>query len=394
MKKYRIFYVLLFLLLALVPGCRKDEIKPTQQCLNPPGNYDSHPKAQDLQSLLDKYTHQGLPGISLLIRDGNGQWVGASGKADIDKGIEMQACHVSKIASVTKLYVGVLVMQLVEEGILNLDDPLTKWLPEKYTSKIKNANQSTLRQLLNHTSGIYDLIVDNSFYLSVLNDPAKFWKPDELLKFVYDKKANFPPGTDVEYSNTNLLLAAMIIEEATGFSHSRLMRARLIDPLGLNDTYYYWHDNLPPFVAQGYFDLYNNGTIANLSNYNTGSGNGYGGMYSTVFDMQVFIEALLRDQTILSEEALQEMITITSEKVAENIAFGVAIRKDFLDRASDEYALGHRGRDLAYSADLYYFPNQDITMAYLVNYGTDAESGLQQVFLDFRKDLVDLLMKD
>lgn len=394
MKISSFFPGILVLITLLFSGCQKDEIGPTQQCLTVPGDYDQHPKAEELQSLIDHYTQQGLPGISLLIRDDNGRWAGASGMADIDRQIRMEPCQVSKIASVTKLFVGVLVMQLVEEDVLQLDAPITNWLPEKYTDKVANAKQVTLRQLLNHTSGIYDLIDDNGFYLSVLNDPAKFWKPDELIKFVYGKEAAFAPGTDVGYSNTNLLLAAVIIEEATGRSHAQLIKERIIHPLSLTETYYHWHDPLPAFVAQGYYDLYNNGTIANMTNFNTGSGNGYGGMYANVFDMQRFIEALLREKTLLSEQMLQEMTTITSENIGRNIAFGVAIRKDFLDRATDEFGLGHRGRDLAYSADLYYFPTQDITMAYLVNYGTDAESSLQQIFFDYREDLVDLLMKD
>lgn len=392
MKKLTAIYGILLLLFILFPGCQKDEIKPTQACFTPPGAYETHPYAQELQSLINKFTRRGLPGISLLIRNEHGLWVGASGMADIDRQIAMEPCHVSKIASVTKLYVGVLAMQLVEEGVLELDAPIRNWLPSKYISKVENADKCTLRQLLNHTSGIYDLIDDNGFYLAVLNDPGKFWKPDELIKFVYGKDAEFAPGSDVAYSNTNLLLAAMIIEEATGRSHAQLIKERIIQPLQLNETYYHWHDQLPEYVAQGYFDLYNNGTIVNMSNFNTGSGNGYGGMYANVFDMQVFIEALLRDKILLSENGLQELTRITSENLERNIAFGVAIRKDFLDRAPQEFGLGHRGRDLAYTADLFYFPNQDITLALIVNYGTDAESSLQEVFFNFREELVDLLM--
>ena len=65
-----------------------------------------------------------------------------------------------------------------------MDDKLTKWLDNKYTSKVENAEQATIRQLLNHSSGIADVIDDNSFYLSVLNDPSRFWEPEELLERV------------------------------------------------------------------------------------------------------------------------------------------------------------------------------------------------------------------
>jgi D-alanyl-D-alanine carboxypeptidase len=131
----------------------------------------------------------------------------------------------------------------------------------------------------------------------------------------------------------------------------------------------------------------------NMSNYNTGSGNGYGGIYSTVYDMQVFIEKLFRDKTMLSSQSLQTMLHFTPMEEEQNRAFGITVVRDFMERDSTEWAWGHRGRDLAYSADLFYFPHKDITMAYLVNYGTNGSSSLKQVFFDFRKELVDELMK-
>ncbi|MCK6691800.1 MAG: beta-lactamase family protein [Thermoanaerobaculia bacterium] len=378
--------------LLLLSGCKDEPVSPTGACTSPgPDSSALHPKSALYQSVLDKHVGQGLPGIALLVRDRNGLWTGSSGMADIGQGIAMEPCHVGKVASVTKLFTGVLVMKLVEQGKLNLDDPLTKWLPSKYTSKVRNADQCTVRQLLNHTSGIYDIIEDNTFYLNVLNDPARKWKAAELLEFAYDKDPFFPAGTDVEYSNTNFLLASMVLEAASGRSHADLMHELILDPLNMQNSYYHWHDPLPGFTAQGYFDLYNNGTLVNMSDFNTGNGNGYGGLYSTVFDLKVFIEALLRDKTLLTPAAYTEMTTITAQS-ADNEAYGVAIRKDFLERAPDEYALGHRGRDLAYSADLFYFPNQDATMVFLINYGTDAESALQETFFRFQAEITDAIL--
>lgn len=391
MRKYSWKIAILALALTL-PTCQKDEIRPSANCT--PNMAQQHPKGALYQEVIDEYTRKGLPGIALLIRDGAGEWSGAAGKADLEKGIAMQPCHISKVASVTKLFLGVLVMQLVEDEVFSLDDPVHKWLSAKTIKNITNADQVTIQQLLNHSSGIYDLIDDNAFYLAILNSPGRKWKPDELLAYVRGDAAVFPPGTDVEYSNTNFLLAAMVIEAATGQSHALLMRQRILDPLGLSDSYYHWHEALPTGrVAQGYFDLYNNGTLLEMSNFNTGSGNGYGGLYSTVYDMSTFIEALLRDKTLLPPNRLEEMLTITSEDLNTMEAYGVTIRKDFLERAPNEYGLGHRGRDLAYSADLFYFPNQDITMAYLINYGTDAKSELREVFFAFRTAIVDAMME-
>ena len=387
----RMILVLAIVLFAVV-GCEKAEIGPTAWCELPQPDPQLHPMHRQLEGLLSEYTGKGLPGIILLVEDENGRWVGSDGFASLEDQVPMEVCHVSKIASITKLFVGALSMQLVDEGILSLDDPLSKWLDNDQLSKINNASSATFRHVLNHTSGIADVIEDNSFYLEVLNNPERFWTPDDLLPFVYGDPAEFPLGEDVGYSNTNLLLAAMMIEAATGRSHAELIRERIFTPLALNDTYYHWHDPLPDHTTQGYYDLYNNGTIINMTAFNTGSGNGYGGIYSTVFDVQVFIEALFKEQTLLSPEALDAMLTFTEEEEGRHRALGITVMKDFLERDVSEFGLGHRGRDLAYSADAYYFPNQSVTMVYLVNYGTDGETALQQTFFDFRDAVADLLL--
>lgn len=390
MNKYSIQALILAIAIFLPLSCQKVEIGHTGSCSYTPGPI--HPKAAVYQAVLDKYTANGLPGISALIRDKDGVWVGASGKADISKNVDMSPCTVSKAASLTKTFIATLALRLVEEGKFGLDDPLTKWLPQEVLSKLKNADKSTIRQLLNHTTGIADVIEDDGFYLAVLNNPAKKWNPDELLEFVYGDEPEFAPGQGVSYSNTNFLLLAMVINEATGQDHSKLLREKVLVPLALDQSFYYWHDALPENVAQGYFDLYNNQTIVNVTNFNTGSGNGYGGLYSNVFDLQAFIEALVRDKTLLTAGMLDQMLTFGEPEGTTNKRLGLGIFKDFLERAPDQFAYGHRGRDLGYTADMYWFPNQDYTMTYLVNYGSDAKSELRQQFYDFRKEIVDVLM--
>ncbi len=396
MNNRSINIVFVFLVFGLLlASCKKDQIQPTQDCNIPEwDNSSEHLDGSDFQELIDEYTTKGLPGISILIRNENGVWAGSSGMADIDGDVKMLPCHVSKIASVTKSYIGVLSMMLADEEVLNLDDPLTKWLDSEYTSNVKNADQATFRQLLNHSTGIADVIDDNNFYLAVLNDPSRFWEPEDLLKYVYGDAASFDVGTSTEYSNTNLLLAIMVIESVTGRPHEDLLREKVLNPLNADDTYYHWHDDLPDFVAQGYFDLYNNGTILNISNYNTGSGNGYGGIYATVYEMQNFIESLLRDKTLLSQASLDEMLEFEPLVEGKDRTLGLGIMKDFLDRPEGEYGIGHRGRDLGYTADCFYFPNQDVTMVYMINYGTDAKSELREVFYEFREKIVDELIGD
>jgi D-alanyl-D-alanine carboxypeptidase len=378
-------------ILSVLFACKKKEVGPTHACdIAFADSSANHPKKQIFQNILDKYTKLGLPGISILVKDSSGAWSGASGMADIDKNINMEVCHVSKVASITKIFMGTLTMKLVEEGKFKLDDKISNWIDADIISKVKNADQCSIKDLLGHTSGIYDVITDNGFYLAVLNNPPKKWKQEELLKFVYDKDPAFDYGTKASYSNTNFLLLSMVIDNATGRSHADLLKEKVIRPLGLNNTYYYYHDDLPD-VAQGYFDLYNNGTIVNLSNYNTGSGNGYTGLYTCVHDMHIFLEALYVQKTLLQQSSLDQMLTFNSY-IESNRQLGLATQKDFFNYVPNEYGVGHRGRDLAYSADLFYFPNQKKSMAVIVNYGTDANSKLRDTFYAFRLELVDALL--
>lgn len=388
-KIYMFFPVSLCCLLLI--ACTEEFIGETQSCSSEPAGSAEHPKAAAYQQLLDKYIKQGLPGLVLLIRDENGTWAGAAGKADIANDVNMSVCHLSKAASITKMFVAVTALQLVEEGKLSLDEKITTWLPSWLTSKIENAQAVTLRQLLNHSTGIYDVIDDSNFYLDILNHPTKKRSLEEIAEFVYHKPAEFVPGTQAAYSNTNTLIVSMIIEEVTGNPHEEEIRRRILQPLNLNDTYYLDYEKLPSRTAQGYYDLYNNGTIVNLSNYNTASG--YGGMYSTVFDLQTFIEALLIEKALLSDEMLAQMLQF-DPRVENGKLLGVGIFKDFLDQGEDNYAYGHRGRDLAYTADLFWFPRQNTTMALLLNYGTDAETSLRSAFFAFRSELGQLIVEE
>lgn len=371
--------------------CTKPTIEATVQC-NVMSN-DQHSKAQQYRTILQEARERGLPGMTLLVKDNEGVWTESAGFADIGRQVAMQPCHISKVASITKLFMGVLTLQLVAEQRLDLDRKISDYLDAATLKGIANADEVTVRQLLNHTSGIYDVIKDTEFYLSILNNPPYHRTQEDILAFVRNRPAAFAAGSRAGYSNTNTLLLSMIIDRQAG-SHASLLHSRIIDPLGLENTFYYYHDNLPEGkVAQGYYDLYNNGTIANLSSYNTGSGNGYTGIYSSVSDLLKFSEALFERKTLLPGSYLDTLLTFNSyEEEGSNRLLGLGVMKDFINKGND-YAYGHRGRDLAYSADLFYFPERQTTMVLIVNYGTDGNSALRPVFFEMRDKIVGVITR-
>ncbi|HRP90334.1 MAG TPA: serine hydrolase [Edaphocola sp.] len=386
---------ILFSIAFLFASClQKPSITPTDECLMTAPS--PHSKGAAFQDIITQYSAKGLPGIALLVKDSEGVWFGASGKADIQKGIDMSPCHVSKVASLTKIFMGALTFKLVEEGKIDLDKKVSDYLDASVLKDIANADKVTVRQLMNHTTGIFDVITDNGFYLSVLNNPPAFRNQMDILEFVRGKEPAFEVGTQEGYSNTNTLLLSMVIDKATGEAHAKLLKEKIFNTLGLTNSYYYYHDALPESrVAQGYFDLYNNNSLVNVSSYNTGSGNGYTGLYTNVFDLLKFSEALFEDKTLISQNSLNQMLTFSMplEKDATRL-LGAGVMKDFVLRNNpNEYAFGHRGRDLGYSADMFYFPEKGQTFILIVNYGTDGNSALRPIFYELRDKIVDKMME-
>ncbi len=382
--------LLFFSLLILASSCKRANILPSTDIIcSEQDSSSNHPKAAEFASIIDKYVKQGLPGISVLVEDEHGTWVGSGGYVDIENGIKYKPCHISKAASITKLLVGTLTLKLQEQGKLNIEDPISKYIDAKILNKIDKAEGKTLHQLMNHTTGIYDVITSSSFYLAVLNNPNKQWTQEELLSYVYGKEGYDLDSFPAHYSNTNTVLLSMCIEKATGQKHETLLREMVLNPVGMNDTYYQGREELPSTAAQGYYDLHNNGTISNVSNLITGSGNGYGGIFSNVFDLQAFIKALFVDKTILSQASLDLMQTYVQEK--EDFYTGVSTIKKFTTKSA--FGIGHTGRDLGYSADLFYFPAKNRTMIFFVNYGTNGKSSLKQVFLNFESELADKVLE-
>lgn len=386
-------------IVSILISCSKPQVGETRSVgVNSPWTDTSniHPKNQALKSLLEKYKKKGLPGISLLVRDDKGTWIGATGKADIGNNIDFVPGTVSKGASITKIFIGTLVFKLMEDsvntgmGYRALHKKISDWLPSRITNHLANGNTITLGQCMKHETGIPDLIDEDPFYLAVLNNPNKKWGPEELLEFIYDKPALFLPSDTAIYSNTNTVLVTMVIEAQTGKKHADLLKQYVLNPLGLTQTFYQPHDQLPNSVAQGYFDLYNNHTIVNVSNLVTGSGNGYGGIYSNLFDLYKFADALMLKETLLKPSSWSLMQTYGKQD-GDN-RYGYGIQQSYLSRGID-YGIGHKGRDLGYTANMFYYPNKGVLNIFFINYGTDADSDLKDVFVEFSDELLDLTLQ-
>src|SRR6266498_1751236 len=171
MKKILLISVMAMTLLS----CRKAQIGQTRSIGDPCPWTDSsnlHPKDAAFKALLEKYRSKGLPGISLLVNDDKGTWIGATGKADIDNNIDFVPGTVSKAASITKFFMSTLLFKLMEDsvhtgiGYIAIHAKISNWLPARVIDKLPNGNLVTLGQCMNHETGIPDVIEQNDFYLA------------------------------------------------------------------------------------------------------------------------------------------------------------------------------------------------------------------------------------
>jgi D-alanyl-D-alanine carboxypeptidase len=390
-------YSLIILALSIFASCGKVSIEPTEVCTDDASFVinQAHPKAAEIQAIMDKYIAKGLPGVSILINDNDGFWIASAGMADLEKGIKMQPCHINKLGSVTKMMMGALVWQLIQEGKLDINDPIRKYIPE-VAAKIENGNDITVAMLINHTSGIYDVAGNLDFNLAVINDMSRSWTSEQILKYLEGQPATNLPGVEVRYSNSNTMLVGMIVDVAGNRNHAALLKSKIFEPLGMDNTVYFNYDeDFPlPNLAQGYLDFNNDGgSIQNISNLNPGSGNGYTGVYSTVTDLYKFMNALMRDKSLTTSDNLD---IIFNSMRADNDGTW----KSSIGGIHDEYRLllgenihayGHTGGDIGYSANLSFFPHNNTIFAATFNYGTNLPSELGSELRTMREELFALM---
>jgi D-alanyl-D-alanine carboxypeptidase len=206
----------------------------------------THPSNAEYQALLEDIVSQGLVGLSMAVyHDDDGLWNGAAGMADLHNRIDMQPCNITRVGSTVKMFTASTILLMVEEGDFDLDDRVSDYLSGEMIDKIENANTATIRQLLQHSSGIYNYIQNLQFQTASINDLIREWHAEDLLEYAYDKPAYFAPGIDVRYSNTGYILLGLLIEKIEGKPFYQVFQEKIFDPLQLTMTRFAAGDPVP-----------------------------------------------------------------------------------------------------------------------------------------------------
>ncbi|MEL6671009.1 MAG: serine hydrolase domain-containing protein [Bacteroidota bacterium] len=393
MKKF----IFPLLILAVFSACEEapEVIISSYDCqLGFPHQSDSHPKSTDLQAAFDQVAAVS-PGMQVAVKttDGN-SWLAAAGYADMQEQVRMENCHPLMVGSISKTFTGVLIMQLHDEGILDVKDALSAWLGQDLIGEIANADQVSLEQLLHHTSGIRDYL-GNEQYLKSLNVPYLLETQAEKLRYIYGKKAPFTPGERYSYSNTNYVLLGLVVEKARQMPLWDAVDMYIVQPLGLSHTQMGTHQQpIPEGTArpyrlrgkQTYEDIYE---VA-VSDAATGDG----GMASNMQELVVFMEGLFGGK-LMSDSALQLMITNEVKTGPDGADFswpeegyGLGIS---VWRTPYGLAYGHTGSTSSYDAFLFYFPDTEQSLA--IGYSVSANDEIWGIRREMRLNLLEILFQ-
>lgn len=315
-------------------------------------------------NLMQDLNEAGIPGIQVSIIHQGQSYDVSLGTVDYDRTQAITGEHLLRIGSVTKIYTAAIIMKLYEEGLLSLDTTIEEWFPE-----VPNAQHITIKNLLNHTSGIHNYTENWPVILKTTFFPQKIWEPDEIYQYIIRGKPYFAPGEKHYYSNSNYILLGLLAEQITGKKYKELLQEIIVVPLQLNNTYLLPDENLPELLISGYDrDLIPMGVHEMKPDHHGWASMAYsaGGIAANAGDLSKFLQGLFTYK-IISKETLAEMMefgNFPDEDIPEQTGYGLGLRRLTIE---GDTLIGHTGTIPGFGAAAFYCPEKDYYIAILGN---------------------------
>ncbi|NDU75180.1 serine hydrolase [Actinomadura sp. DSM 109109] len=288
------------------------------------------------------------PGALARVHDRHDRVTATGGVADIRTNAPVNPRSRFRIGSVTKPFVATVVLQLAGEGRVELDAPVERYLPGVVRGADNDGREITVRQLLQHTSGLPD-VLDHLSPLEVLDDPLRHREARELVDIALPHPREFEPGKGWGYSSTNYILAGMVVESVTGRPYGAEIRRRVIRPLGLHDTFVPTDSpGIPGPNPRGY--VRPRAELVDITRLNPTVAGAGGGMISSASDLNRFLASLLRGR-LLKPAQLREMLTTRPTGRTSGSRYGLGLEWTPVRNSStcgDGY-WGHGGDMLGFS---------------------------------------------
>ncbi|MFC9590629.1 serine hydrolase domain-containing protein [Streptomyces sp. NPDC056944] len=286
------------------------------------GDSSSESQKKNLQQDVEAVLASDVPGAVVVTAENGNQVANAWGVGDLASRTPMKVEDRFRIGSLAKSYVAVVILQLVDEGKMTLDDSVQKWLP----GLVPEGEKITVRQLLNHSSGIPNY-EENPKYLApyLAGDVTHVTTPQQLVKLGTSLPRKFQPGTDASYSNTNYTVAGLIIEKVAGASLAAQFNDRIFTPLKLDSSYLPTGPDITGPHAHGYFVL-GKPPATDVTRFSPSIAWAGGGIIASSGDASSFYHALLTGR-LLPPELLKEMMTTVTGKSGATYGLGIVPRQ-------------------------------------------------------------------
>jgi len=352
MKKSVLAIAFMLLVTLIIFSCKKSEN-------NPPEPTQGEILEGKIKLVLDSIIENtAVPGLVAGVWAPNEgiDLVYSAGVANLETQEPMSASMVYRIGSVTKTFTITVLLQLVDEGLVSLDDSLSDYLPD-----FPRADEVTLRMLANMRSGIQCYLELDSFWNELFADPHRYWSFEDKINLIKDLPYNFDPGTNFHYSNTNTAILGEIIEMVTNMSMEANVRTRITEPLDMTKTIYKSEGfDIPGYHSKAYYGGTETTELPELSEFLDISWAGAAGcIISDIYDIKVYAKAMAEGE-LYSEEMQNQRMVFSDMGLPRPLNYGLGLYE-----SNGFY--GHDGQLPGYTSLMVHSPERNCTIVVWYN---------------------------
>jgi D-alanyl-D-alanine carboxypeptidase len=352
---------------------------------------NAYSKKDTLERMLQQYAGLGIPGLVVAVYSPEGYWATAKGFVNVETKKPMDLCKLQYLQSIAKTYMAFAVLKLQEEGRIDLDAPITRYLPARYSKYFDKPETVKVRNLMNHTSGIPEYTDVPEYIAYLLQHPDHSFTSEEFFGYIKNEKQRFIPGSKYAYTNTNYHLLALIADSIAG-DHAQLIQQKVLDPLQLRKTFY---RNSPgylkyPELPNSYLDQFGTGNLADVTmmqQVSVACSKGDDGIVSTPSDAIRFMKGLIRGK-LLSASSMEQMMTWVNDSEGQPIQ-GLGL---FNVRYSGHTGYGHGGAGIGAGCGLYYFPDRNVYVFLGTNIGTLVDGPIVRKVDELKKKVIEVVL--
>ncbi|MFE0351371.1 serine hydrolase domain-containing protein [Streptomyces griseoluteus] len=301
-----------------------------------------------------------VPGVTVGIwTPDKGSYVRSFGVADKSSKRPMSPDLYMRIGSETKTFTVTALLQLVDRGKVELDDPIGR-----YIDGVPGGDRISLRQLADMRSGLFNYSEDPDFFKALTSDPQRSFTPQQLLDYAFRHPVQFEPGAKFQYSNTNLILLGLVVEQQSGQRLGDYIQQHVLDPAGMKHTLFPEGSEFPKPHAQGYTNQTADGKVAETAGWNPSWGWAAGAMVSNLEDMRVWSRTVATgrfpDGERMITPATQRQRLLTPPTGYPGAGYGLGI-------FNVQGWIGHNGSLPGYESLTVYLPSARTSLVVLLN---------------------------